>query len=255
MADEKLPFTSHLEELRSRLIVCVVAVTLGFALSYVFSEQVFTILVKPLQKELPPDSLLIFTGLPEAFFVYLKLSFFAGIFLAAPVMLWEIWCFVAPGLYDHEKKYIFPFVIFSTMLFVTGILFCYFIVFPFAFKFFMGYSSDIIKALPSVKEYLSFSCKLLLAFGIIFELPVFVLFLAKLGIVNEKMLRRQRKFAILGIFCVAAILTPPDVVSQILMAVPLMVLYEISIYVAKLFGKKSSETGEEEREGEETDEV
>lgn len=254
MADDKLPFTSHLEELRSRLIICTVAVALGFVISYFFSEQLFLILVKPLQKELPPDSLLIFTGLPEAFFVYLKLSFFAGIFLSAPVLLWEIWGFVAPGLYDQEKKYIFPFVIFSTLLFFIGVSFCYFVVFPFAFKFFMGYSSDIIKALPSVKEYLSFSCKLLLAFGIIFELPIFILFLAKLGIVNEKMLRTQRKFAILGIFIVAAILTPPDVVSQILMALPLMALYEISIYVAKVFGKKSSATGEEETEEEGTEE-
>ena len=118
----------------------------------------------------------------------------------------------------------------------------------------MGYSSDLIRALPSVKEYLSFACKLLLAFGIIFELPIFILFLAKLGIVNEKMLRAQRKFAILGIFCVAAILTPPDVVSQILMALPLLALYEISIYVAKLFGKKSNETGKKETEEEETEE-
>ena len=255
MADDKLPFTSHLDELRSRLIICIVAVLVGFVISYFFSEQLFDILVKPLQKELPPDSLLIFTGLPEAFFVYLKLSFFAGIFLGAPVILWEIWAFVAPGLYDQEKKYIFPFVIFSTILFVIGIIFCYFIVFPFAFKFFMGYSSDLIKPLPSVKEYLSFSCKLLLAFGIIFELPIFILFLAKLGIVNEKMLRSQRKFAILGIFCVAAILTPPDIVSQILMALPLLALYEISIYVAKLFGKKPNLTEKEEPEEEETDEV
>ncbi len=246
MADDKIPFTSHLEELRKRLIVCVISVVIGFVISYFFSEQLFHILVKPLQKELPPDSLLIFTGLPEAFFVYLKISMFAGIFLSCPVILWEIWGFVAPGLYDHEKKYIFPFVIFSSILFIIGLLFCYFIVFPFAFKFFMGYSSDIIRALPSIKEYLSFTLKLLLAFGVIFELPIFVLFLAKMGIVNEKMLRSQRKFAILGIFVVAAILTPPDVVSQILMAVPLLVLYEISIYVAKVFGKKSDVEKEEE---------
>lgn len=250
MADDKLPFTSHLEELRSRLIICLVAVVIGFAISYFFSEKLFELLVKPLQNELPPDSLLIFTGLPEAFFAYLKLSFFAGIFLGAPVILWQIWGFVAPGLYDHEKKYIFPFVTFSTILFFAGIAFCYYIVFPFAFKFFMGYSSDIIKPLPSIKEYLSFSFKLLLAFGIIFELPIFILFLAKLGVVNDRMLRSQRKFAILGIFIVAAILTPPDVVSQTLMAIPLMALYEISIFVAKLFGKKSPEPGKEETEAE-----
>ncbi|MCK5009963.1 MAG: twin-arginine translocase subunit TatC, partial [Deltaproteobacteria bacterium] len=221
----------------------------GFFGSYFFAEQIFDILIKPLQAELPPDSMFIFTGLPEAFFVYLKLSLFGGILLASPVLLWEVWCFVAPGLYDQEKKYVYPFVIFSTVLFATGVSFGYFVVFPIAFKFFMGYSSEIIKPLPSIKEYLNFSCKLLFAFGVVFELPLFTLFLAKIGLVNEKMLRSKRKFAILGIFAVAAILTPPDVVSQILMAIPLLVLYEISILVAKYFGKKEEE--EEEEEGEE----
>jgi sec-independent protein translocase protein TatC len=219
-------------------------VAVGFLASYFFSEQIFTILVKPLKEELPPDSLLIFTGLPEAFLVYLKLAFFAALFLSSPVILWQVWCFIAPGLYDREKKYVYPFVIFSTLFFVAGVSFGYFIVFPLAFKFFMGYSTELIKPLPSVKEYLSFSCKMLLAFGIVFELPLFVLFLAKIGVVNERMLRSQRKFAILGIFIAAAVLTPPDVVSQILMAFPLIVLYEISILVTKFFGKKAE--GEEE---------
>lgn len=249
MAEEKSPFTSHLDELRKRIIICIVAVAVGFFGSYFFAEQIFDILIKPLQAELPPDSMFIFTGLPEAFFVYLKLSLFGGILLASPVLLWEVWCFVAPGLYDQEKKYVYPFVIFSTVLFATGVSFGYFVVFPIAFKFFMGYSSEIIKPLPSIKEYLNFSCKLLFAFGVVFELPLFTLFLAKIGLVNEKMLRNKRKFAILGIFAVAAILTPPDVVSQILMAIPLLVLYEISILVAKYFGKKEEE--EEEEEGEE----
>jgi len=247
MADEKLAFTNHLEELRKRLIICACAVGLGFLVSYFFSEQIFAVLVMPLKEVLPPDSLLIFTALPEAFFAYLKLAFFTGIFLASPVLLWEIWCFVAPGLYDQEKKYVYPFVIFSTLFFVAGVSFGYFVVFPIAFKFFMGYSSELIKPLPSVKEYLSFACKMLLAFGIVFELPLFVLFLAKIGIVNEKMLRTQRKYAILGIFITAALITPPDVVSQILMALPLIILYEISIFVAKYFGKKGEEEeGEEE---------
>ena len=241
MAEEKSPFTSHLDELRKRIIICIVAVAVGFFGSYFFAEQIFDILIKPLQAELPPDSMFIFTGLPEAFFVYLKLSLFGGILLASPVLLWEVWCFVAPGLYDQEKKYVYPFVIFSTVLFATGVSFGYFVVFPIAFKFFMGYSSEIIKPLPSIKEYLNFSCKLLFAFGVVFELPLFTLFLAKIGLVNEKMLRSKRKFAILGIFAVAAILTPPDVVSQILMAIPLLVLYEISILVAKYFGKKEEE--------------
>ncbi|MBW2553110.1 MAG: twin-arginine translocase subunit TatC [Deltaproteobacteria bacterium] len=248
MAEEKSPFTSHLDELRKRIIICIVAVAVGFFGSYFFAEQIFDILIKPLQAELPPDSMFIFTGLPEAFFVYLKLSLFGGILLASPVLLWEVWCFVAPGLYDQEKKYVYPFVIFSTLLFATGVSFGYFVVFPIAFKFFMGYSSEIIKPLPSIKEYLNFSCKLLFAFGVVFELPLFTLFLAKIGLVNEKMLRSKRKFAILGIFAVAAILTPPDVVSQILMAIPLLVLYEISILVAKYFGKKEEEEEEEEEE-------
>jgi len=248
MAEEKSPFTSHLDELRKRIIICIVAVAVGFLGSYFFAEQIFDILIKPLQAELPPDSMFIFTGLPEAFFVYLKLSLFGGILLASPVLLWEVWCFVAPGLYDQEKKYVYPFVIFSTLLFATGVSFGYFVVFPIAFKFFMGYSSEIIKPLPSIKEYLNFSCKLLFAFGVVFELPLFTLFLAKIGLVNEKMLRSKRKFAILGIFAVAAILTPPDVVSQILMAIPLLVLYEISILVAKYFGKKEEEEEEEEEE-------
>ncbi len=248
MAEEKSPFTSHLDELRKRIIICIVAVAVGFLGSYFFAEQIFDILIKPLQAELPPDSTFIFTGLPEAFFVYLKLSLFGGILLASPVLLWEIWCFVAPGLYDQEKKYVYPFVIFSTVLFATGVSFGYFVVFPIAFKFFMGYSSEIIKPLPSIKEYLNFSCKLLFAFGVVFELPLFVLFLAKIGLVNEKMLRSKRKFAILGIFAVAAILTPPDVVSQILMALPLLVLYEISILVTKYFGKKEEEEEEKEEE-------
>jgi sec-independent protein translocase protein TatC len=246
MADEKLPFTSHLEELRKRIIICICAIASGFLVSYFFAEQIFDVLVIPLKEALPPDSTLIFTGLPEAFFVYLKLAFFTALFLASPVISWEVWCFVAPGLYDHEKKYVYPFVIFSTLFFVAGISFGYFIVFPIAFKFFMDYSSELIKPLPSVKEYLSFSCKLLLAFGVVFELPLFMFFLAKIGIVNERMLRNKRKFAILGIFIAAAVLTPPDVVSQILMAFPLIVLYEISILVAKIFGKKDEEEEKEE---------
>lgn len=252
MAEEKAPFTSHLDELRKRIIICIVAVGVGFFCSYFFAEQIFDVLIKPLTEELPSDSMLIFTGLPEAFFVYLKLSLFGGIILASPVILWEIWCFVAPGLYDQEKKYVYPFVIFSTLFFAAGVCFGYFVVFPIAFKFFMGYSSELIKPLPSIKEYLNFSCKLLFAFGVVFELPLFVLFLAKIGLVDETILRSKRKFAILGIFTLAAILTPPDVVSQVLMALPLILLYEISILVAKFFGKKEEE--EEEKEEEEKDE-
>lgn len=241
MADDKIPFTSHLEELRKRIIICLIAVAAGFLLSYGFAEDIFALLTKPLKEELPEESWLIFTGLAEAFIVYLKLSFFASLIISSPVILWEIWCFVAPGLYDHEKKYVFPFVISASILFFTGVAFCYFIVFPFSFKFFMSYSTETLRPLPAMKEYLSFAFQILLAFGIIFELPVFILFLAKLGIVTDRMLRRQRKFAIVIVFIVAAVLTPPDIFSQCLMAVPLLILYEISVFVAKVFGKKVAE--------------
>lgn len=246
MADEKIPFTSHLEELRKRIIICIIAVAAGFLLSYNFAETIFALLVKPLKEQLPPNSWLIFTGLAEAFVVYLKLSFYAGLILASPVILWEVWCFVAPGLYDHEKKYVFPFVISASVLFFAGVAFCYFVVFPFSFRFFMSYGNDTLKPLPAMKEYLSFAFQILLAFGIIFELPVFILFLSKLGLVNDRMLRRQRKFAVVLIFIVAAVLTPPDVFSQFMMAVPLLALYEISVVVARIFGKKSAEGSKSE---------
>ena len=242
MTDEKLPVTDHLEELRRRIIYCLIAVGAGFVICYAFSKQLFYLLSYPLASQLPEGSTFIFTNITEAFFTYLKLAFFAGIFLASPVIIYQIWRFVAPGLYQHEAKYAIPFVVLSTIFFVGGSLFAYYAVFPIAFTFFIGYSTDSIRMLPSLREYLSFSFKFLIAFGIVFELPIFILFLAKMGVVTEKQLRSNRKYVILLIFIVAAILTPPDVISQVLMAVPLMILYEISIYIAKIFGRKTKAT-------------
>jgi sec-independent protein translocase protein TatC len=184
---------------------------------------------------------IIFTGLPEAFFTYLKVAFLSGIILAAPVIFYQFWIFVAPGLYKKEKRLLIPIVTLSTLFFVGGALFGYFVVFPYGFKFFLGFSSDTIKALPSMREYLSFSAKLLLAFGLVFELPLIITFLARLGLVSVEFLKKNRKYALLLFFVGAAILTPPDVVTQIMMALPLMVLYEISIFGARIFGKKKIE--------------
>jgi sec-independent protein translocase protein TatC len=190
---------------------------------------------------------LIFTGLPEAFFTYLKVAFLSGIILASPIIFYQFWMFVAPGLYDKEKRLMLPIVFLSTIFFVGGAFFGYFIVFPYGFKFFMGFASDIIRPLPSMKEYLSFASKLLLAFGLVFELPLIVTFLAKLGMVSVSFLKKNRKYALLLFFIGAAILTPPDVVTQIMMALPLMVLYEISIVGARIFGKKKpAESNKEE---------
>jgi sec-independent protein translocase protein TatC len=238
--DEKIPFTAHLEELRKRLIICFCAVGIGFVISYFFSKKLFDILMRPLLSVMPPDEKLIYTGLPEAFFTYLKVAFLAGLFLAVPVIVYQLWMFIAPGLYDREKRFVLPIVFLSSVFFLGGALFGYFVVFPFGFKFFMGFASDAIKPLPSVKEYLSFSSKLLFAFGVVFELPLFVTFLAKLGIVDVPFLKAKRKYAILLFFVFAAILTPPDVITQVLMAGPLILLYEVSIFGARIFGKKKA---------------
>jgi sec-independent protein translocase protein TatC len=239
--ESKLPFTSHLEELRKRLIVCFVAVGVGFVISYGFKEYLFQILVHPLVKVMQPGDSLIFTGLPEAFFTYLKVAFLTGLMLAAPVIIYEFWIFVAPGLYDKEKRLMLPIVFLSTFFFIGGALFGYFLVFPWGFKFFLGFATETIRPMPSMKEYLGFSAKLLLAFGLVFELPLVITFLARLGIVSVDFLKKNRKYALLLFFVGAAILTPPDVVTQIMMALPLMLLFEISIIGARIFGKKKME--------------
>lgn len=239
-----MTFVSHLEELRKRLIRIAIAITCGFAVCYMFKESLFKFLTIPLYPAMPEDSSMIFTGLPEAFFTYLKVSFFASIFLTSPYTLLQIWKFVSPGLYKSEKKYVAPFVIFSTIFFIGGAAFAYYVVFPIGFKFFLTFGDGLIKPMLSMKEFLSFSLKLLLAFGVIFELPLFMFFLAKAGIINSRILTSNRKYAVLIVFIVAALLTPPDVVTQILMAVPLMLLYEISIWVVKIGEKKVNEKEE-----------
>ncbi len=235
---EKQPFLSHLEELRKRLVVCAIGVGAGFVIAYIFAERLFQLLVAPLKAVMPEGDQLIFTNLPEMFFAYIKVAFIAGIMAASPLIFYQLWMFIAPGLYRKEKKMAIPFVISSTILFVGGALFGYFVVFPFGFKFFIGFSNEYVKALPSVKQYFSFSMKLLLAFGVVFELPVIIFFLSKMGIVTPQFLRQKRKYAILLTFALAAILTPPDVITQCMMAGPLIVLYEIGILVSRIAQKK-----------------
>ncbi|MBI4775244.1 MAG: twin-arginine translocase subunit TatC [Deltaproteobacteria bacterium] len=248
----KMPFTAHLEELRKRLIICVAAVGVGFAICYGFSTQLFAFLVQPLRDVLPKGDTLVYTSLPEMFFIYLKIGFLAGALLASPIIFYQLWSFIAPGLYPNEKKYAIPFVCSSCLLFIGGAVFGYAVVFPFGFKFFVSFNTDYVKALPAVSQYFSLSIKLLLAFGVIFEMPIVILFLSKIGLVNYKMLSRKRKYAILVIFVVAAILTPPDVITQFMMAVPMLVLYEASIFLAKWFGRKPLDEESDEKEKEDT---
>jgi len=250
---DKSPFTEHLGELRDRLVRSFIAVAIGFVAAYSFKEKLFEILIAPLVIAMGETgkAQMIFTGLPEAFFTYLKVSLLAGIILTTPVIFYEFWMFVSPGLYRAEKKYIIPIVILSVFFFLVGSSFGYFIVFPYGFKFFLGFATETISAMPSMKEYLSFSSKMLLAFGFVFELPLVLTFMARMGLVNVAFLRKNRKYAILIFFIGAAIITPPDVITQIMMAVPLMVLYEISIIGAKVFGKKKTEetTDEDDEKG------
>lgn len=243
----KLPFTGHLDELRKRIIVSFISVGVGFAISYAFKEKLFQILMRPLISVMKAGDKLIFTGLPEAFFTYLKVAFLSGLMLSTPIILYQFWMFVAPGLYRKEKRLMFPIVILSSIFFIGGALFGYFIVFPFGFKFFLSFATETIQPLPSMKEYLSFSAKLLIAFGLVFELPLVLTFLSRLGIVSVAFLKKNRKYALLLFFAGAAILTPPDVVTQVMMALPLMVLYEISIIGARVFGKRKSK--EDKKDG------
>ena len=173
-------------------------------------------------------------------FFYLKLALVCGVLIASPVLFHQIWRFIAPGLYHHEKKVLLPFTVISSLCFLGGGAFGYFVVFPPAFKFLIGYSSDFLEPMPAVSEYFSLAIRLLLAFGVVFELPVLMVFLAKVGIVNKAFLQKHRKYALLIAFIIAAILTPtPDVVNQLLMAGPLIVLYEISIIAVSLFAKST----------------
>ncbi len=225
-----LSLQEHLIELRQRLIRSFLALAVGFAVAYYFIDPIFDAVVMPLKKVLSKDSDIIFTAYSEGFFAYLKLAFVCGIFLSSPVILYEMWAFIAPGLYSHEKRIVLPLAFISSLCFIGGAVFGYFVVFPAAFGFFAGYSGAGLKLMPNITEYLSFAIHLLLAFGLAFELPVFMLFLGMMGIVRTEWLRKWRRYAILIAFIVAAILTPtPDVVNQILMAVPLVLLYELGI--------------------------
>jgi sec-independent protein translocase protein TatC len=246
MTEKKLPLTAHLEELRKRLIYSFLAIGITFAICYAFIKQIVEILMRPLIQVLPQGSSLVFTAVPEAFFIYLKAAFFAGIFFSSPFILYQIWAFVSPGLYAREKKYVYPYLIVSSVFFVGGALFCYYIVFPVVFRFFLSFASETIRPLPAIKDYLAFTIKLLLAFGLLFQWPALILFLARMGVVSSSILSRNRKYAVLVIFVAAAVLTPPDLVSQLLLAGPLLAMYEGSIWMVKFFGKKEEKAEKEE---------
>ncbi len=247
--EDKMPLTSHLEELRKRLVRILIAVGIAFLGCFAFKEEIFRIVAQPLISVLPPGSHMVYTGLPEAFFTYIKVSLYAGIFVASPVVLYQVWKFISPGLFPKEKKFVAPFVITSTMLFIGGVCFGYFLVLPSAYKFFLEFTTDFLKPMLSMREYLTLTLKLLLAFGIIFEIPVFLFFMTKIGLVTPRKLARMRRYAIVACFIVAAIITPtPDAFTQLMMAIPMIILYEVGIIVSRLASRRKDDADREQTE-------
>jgi sec-independent protein translocase protein TatC len=235
----RMSFLDHLDELRRRLIVSAAAVFVGFLVAFAFINRIFAFIMRPLQQILPEGGKLMYTEPAEAFLLYMKVAALVGLLLAAPVVLWQLWLFIAPGLYANEKRFAIPFVLFSTFFFLAGALFSHYMVFPWAWRFFAGFSTDYMEFRPKIEPVFSLYVRMMLAMGLVFEMPTLVLFLARIGLVTPRFLIRNTKYAVLVIFIVAAVLTPgPDIVSQLLMAGPMTLLYAISIVIAWVFQKK-----------------
>jgi sec-independent protein translocase protein TatC len=249
--DKPMPLLEHLMELRRRLMWSIGAFIVCFLGAYYFSNRIYFFLAEPLANVLReqgnPDPHLIYTQLYEAFFTRIKVAFFAGAFISFPVIANQIWLFVAPGLYRSEKRAFLPFLLATPVLFFLGAALAYYFVFPFAWKFFASFQDPTggggvpIELLPRVSEYLDLVMKLIFAFGLTFELPVLLTLLAKVGIISSKGLRRFRRYAYVGMFVIAAILAPPDIITQTGLAVPLIALYEISIIAARMVEPKPVE--------------
>lgn len=234
--DSKAPLIEHLIELRQRLVWAVVALVIAFAISFYFADEIFGLLVVPLTDAFPPgEGKLVYTKLYEAFFVEIKVAMFAAFLIAFPVISNQLWAFVAPGLYANEKKAFLPFLFATPILFSAGAALAYYIVMPTAFRFFLGFEGEVggmtQEALPAMGDYLSLVMQFIFAFGICFQLPVLLLLLNRAGLVTREQLKGLRRYMVVGAFVLAAILTPPDIVSQFLLGVPLILLYEVSLAI------------------------
>ena len=246
---EKSGFISHLVELRQRLINSFIFLFSFFVVCYFFSQEIYSFLVQPYADAVKDDNVnrrLIFTALQETFLTYLRVSFFAALFVSSPIILMQIWKFVAPGLYKNEKEAILPYLIATPILFLFGGMLVYYLIMPLAIKFFLSFeASSINSALPiqleaKVNEYLSLVMKLIFAFGLSFQLPVILSLLARVGFVDSVFLKERRKYVVVIIFVAAAILTPPDPITQIGLAIPLLILYELSIFSVKIIEKRKN---------------
>lgn len=244
----------HLTELRKRLFISVMTVALMFIVCFTFWNQILDFIIAPLQNTLPDNQKMVFLEVQEPFFVAMKVAFFTGFLLSLPIIFWQFWLFVAPGLYENEKKYIIPFVVSATFMFLIGAAFCYYVVVPIGFAFLINFGQQLFSAMLNIGGYVGFFTKLVIAFGIAFELPVITFFLAKLGLVDDRMLKNSFRYAIIVIFIFAAVMTPPDILSQFLMAVPLIGLYGLSIFIAARVNPAKKEESEQETDEEEEDE-
>ena len=247
--DSKAPLIEHLIELRQRLLWAVAALVIAFGFSLFFADEIFGILVEPLTAAFPVgEGKLIYTKLYEAFFVEIKVAMFAAFFLAFPIISNQLWAFVAPGLYANEKKAFLPFLIATPLLFMAGAALAYFIVMPTAFRFFIGFEGEVggltQEALPAMGDYLSLVMQFILAFGVCFQLPVLLLLLNRAGLVTRDQLKGLRRYMVVAAFALAAILTPPDVISQLMLGIPLILLYEVSLAIMWFTDRKKIETEE-----------
>jgi sec-independent protein translocase protein TatC len=246
-----MTFLEHLEDLRKRLFLAFVSIFVAVLPAYVFSKDIYRFLARPLTQFLPEGQPMAFLKLTEPFMLYIKVSFITALFAVSPFIFYQIWKFVAPGLYQKERKYVFPFVTFTSIFFLGGAAFSYYVAYPFACKFFLEMGADF-KAVITVDEFFGLTIKMLLGVGLVFEMPTLIFFLAKMGLVTARWMIRNFKYAVLAVFVIAAVITPtPDVITQSIVAVPMLALYGLSILIALVVarGKEKARRAESERAG------
>jgi sec-independent protein translocase protein TatC len=245
--EAKMSFLEHLDELRKRIIYSAVSIFVGFLIAFIFIQQLFDFVMKPLQAGLPSGQHLVYTEPTEAFVLYLTIAGITGAVIALPLVMTQVWLFIAPGLYSHEKKMAIPFVVLSTIFFILGAAFSHYVVFPLTWKFFVSFTSDYLTFMPRIEPAFALYIKMVLAFGLVFQMPTIVLFLARMGVVTAGFLWKHTKYALLIIVIVSAIVTPDGGgVSLVAMSVPLFFLYLLSIGLAWTFGKRRKKETEEE---------
>lgn len=240
------PLMAHLIELRTRTVRAVISILVIFVCLFPFMKEIFDWLSRPLMVALPDGAKLLSTGVVAPFMVPLKLTLFCAFVLALPYVLYQFWAYIAPALYKREKRLALPVIVSSVVMFAIGMAYCYFVVFRMVFQFIAGFSPDAVNFAPDIDSYFSFVITMFFAFGLTFEVPILVVVLDRVGVASAKKLVRIRPYVIVGAFVVAAIFTPPDVLSQLLLALPLVVLYELGIILVKIFGRKEKEEGEKE---------